>query len=654
MTTLHSHTVRPLVRKTFEQSVAAPGQILVLCAVDDNYVMPLTVMLQSAARHVGSDKHIHVLLIDGGITPLNLLKLEVSLAQLPITVHLVEPDHSLIEDLVISHHATHSVYFRLLASLLLPDCIDRIIYLDADMIIQDDISELWDKPLQDHYCLAVPDIACPYISARHALPNYKQAREFLAADNPVQNWGQLGLDPTAHYFNSGVMVINLKRWRDEQIEKKLLATLRDNEKYIWCWDQYALNVVFCGQWGKLPYRWNQGAQVFQFPDAQSIPIPEADFLEMKDNPAVIHYTTEWKPWKYNDYHPLREFFLQAMDETVFGGWRPEPTYEPQPLNHESRLTRFRRNPRKFIRRNLARGLRRIPGLDKAIPATNNASAQRPVATPVASAKHKKPGKQRQEAPLLMFVHLPKCAGTTLIKSLSRLGPNRHLIVSRSGESKRRAFDDLESLIAERHTVAENIGSVSGHDVFLGMHSFCPSRPHLYATVLRDPLSRYISHYRFLVDCALNKDHIIHDHARRMVLNKRGEPITLKCFTERKLLPNTMATYLAAANHPDWSTGRNDLKDAGEILQLAEGALQHMDFIGMVEEFPTDLEQLCGLVNLKPAAQANRSSHAVRQEELDNELREMILDNNRLDTEVYEIGRKLRQELVMNVLPLKAG
>jgi len=111
------------------------------------------------------------------------------------------------------------------------------------------------------------------------------------------------------------MVLNIRRWREESIDQKLLACLRDNAEHVWCWDQYALNVVFAGQWGRMPLRWNQGAHIFIYPDAASSPLDEPEYQQLRDDPAVIHFTTEFKPWKYHPFHPLRDRFFAALDET---------------------------------------------------------------------------------------------------------------------------------------------------------------------------------------------------------------------------------------------------------------------------------------------------------------------------------------------------
>lgn len=264
--------------------------------------------------------------MDGGISEESWTGLRETLIGLPITVHVLRPNRQEVSDLGISHHITHTAYFRLLAARLLPDSIDKVIYLDSDVLVQDDVTELWNLDLGDHYCLAAVDIACPYVDAYRAqakLKKLKKSIPHLAAISPIPNWRQLNLDPTAHYFNSGVMVLNLKRWRSESIDKQLLACLRENSAHVWCWDQYALNVVFAGQWGQLPPKWNQGAHVFEYPDPTCSPILESEFVEMRDRPALIHFTTEFKPWEYRPFHPLREKFYERLDQTAWAGWRPE-------------------------------------------------------------------------------------------------------------------------------------------------------------------------------------------------------------------------------------------------------------------------------------------------------------------------------------------
>jgi lipopolysaccharide biosynthesis glycosyltransferase len=319
------YLIQQLQRHDQLHLAAQPGEPIVLCAADDHYVKPLAVTLHSAASNLKSDHHLHVILMDGGISEQSYQGLRETLLDLPISIHVLKINRAEVSDLVTSHHITHTAYFRLLAGRLLPDSISKVIYLDSDVLVREDLSQLWNLKIGDHYCLAAADIACPVIDAYEAVkhqPELKASIPYLAAISPIPNWRALGLSGASPYFNSGVMVLNLDRWRRERVDQQLLRCLRQNSAYVWCWDQYALNVVFAGQWGQLPARWNQGAHVFEYPDEEHSPIDRRDFVEMRDRPAVIHFTTEFKPWKYQPFHPLRETFFEHLDQTAWKHWRP--------------------------------------------------------------------------------------------------------------------------------------------------------------------------------------------------------------------------------------------------------------------------------------------------------------------------------------------
>lgn len=325
------------LRQQSSLATVAQTDPIVLCASDDNYVKPLAVALHSAVTHLQAGRHLHVVLMDGGISESSWSGLRETLLDLPISIHVIRPNKQELSDLGVSHHITHTAYFRLLAAKLLPEAIDKVIYLDSDVLVQADLTELWELELGTHYCLAAVDIACPFVDAyearaaaadsdcsnvRSTLQNFDRAIPYLAAISPIPNWRQLGLDGSAPYFNSGVMVLNLARWREDAVDQRLLHCLRSNSAYVWCWDQYALNVVFAGQWGELPGQWNQGAHVFEYPDPLYGPISPDDFAAMRDQPSLIHFTTEFKPWEYRPFHPLRERFFEQLDQTAWAGWRP--------------------------------------------------------------------------------------------------------------------------------------------------------------------------------------------------------------------------------------------------------------------------------------------------------------------------------------------
>lgn len=313
------------------RSAADLGSVIpVLCAADGRYVMPLAVTLLSAAQHLTPGWSLEVWLVDGGIPEDALAMLKETLAGWPVELHLVSPAGVELDDLAISHHISRTAYLRLLADRWLPAELSRVIYLDSDLVVQSCLSELWQKDLGDNCLLAAPDIACPWVDAKRGAANFRRCSPWLAAFRPVPNYSEHGFKGTEPYFNSGVMVLNLDAWREQQLGHQLLECLRVHREHVWCWDQYALNCVLVDRWGRLPARWNVGAHTWEYPSPRHAPIDETEFESMLERPAILHFTTEFKPWNFGSRHPRREVFYNFLDQTAWKGWRPvKPPFRPR-------------------------------------------------------------------------------------------------------------------------------------------------------------------------------------------------------------------------------------------------------------------------------------------------------------------------------------
>ncbi len=295
---------------------------VVLCAADERYAMPLAVTLLSAGETLHPGHELRVYLVDNGLSEQSLMMLKETLAGLPVRLEIVPREDLAIEDLGVSHHISRTAYLRLFADRWLPSDLEQVLYLDSDLLVEESLTAIWNQPLGAHYCLAVPDIACPFIDAERAPRAFRKFAPYLAVYQPIRNYRQLGLDAEGYYFNSGVMLLNLKRWRAERIGERLLNCLRQNREYVWCWDQYALNAELAGNWGRLPLRWNAGTHLFEYPELAGGPVDANEFRDMRERPAIIHFTTEFKPWDYECSHPWRERFFAALDRTAWSGWRP--------------------------------------------------------------------------------------------------------------------------------------------------------------------------------------------------------------------------------------------------------------------------------------------------------------------------------------------
>ena len=166
-------------------------------------------MLRSALAHLKGNRKIVVFIIDGGIKECNKYKILKSIDLEQCDIKWLQPPDSLFERVKVSGHVTVAAYFRLIIPELLPHQFRKVIYLDSDLIVNQDLSHLWDVEIGENYLLAVQDVMIPYVSSQEGLVNYIE----------------LGIPPSYKYFNSGVLVLNLEKWRTNDISTRVIEYL---------------------------------------------------------------------------------------------------------------------------------------------------------------------------------------------------------------------------------------------------------------------------------------------------------------------------------------------------------------------------------------------------------------------------------------------
>lgn len=249
---------------------------------------------------------------------------------------------------------------------------------------------------------------------------------------------------------------------------------------------------------------------------------------------------------------------------------------------------------------------------------------------------------RQLDRLYLFIHIPKCAGTSVIQALSAVSSNRRLIVSQSPGSKSQAMQDLRQEISTRNIDPNHLELIMGHDVFFGVHEISRQTPY-YFTFLREPIERYISHFRYLADCAANPQHPLHGYATEIMIES-GQLLSFEKYCQRQQMSNLMTHYLAAANHPDRHSKRWQIQDKQEAWELAEAALRKLDLIGLVEELPGDLARICQRLQV-PVSIPNTNRSKSASECIESEqIIEMVRFNNELDIRLYDLAKQLRGQI----------
>ena len=283
--------------------------IIVACAADDRYAMPMAVMLRSVIENISDDRQIYIYAIDAGIAELNKKKIASSLGHKLVTFNWIETSISLPNNLPLAKdvlpHVSQAVYYRLLLADILPLEYEKVIYLDSDLIVLQDIDRLWKIEIGENYVMAVQDCSITLVSSPYGLKRYKE----------------LNILYDCKYFNSGVMIVNLKKWRSENISIKLFEYLEINRDDIQHHDQDAMNALFAGHWGELEPQWNQTPLIFNYSSWKESPYQEVDYYNAINNPSIVHFASSSKPWNSNQRHPSRYLFYHYLDLTKWSGWR---------------------------------------------------------------------------------------------------------------------------------------------------------------------------------------------------------------------------------------------------------------------------------------------------------------------------------------------
>jgi len=292
--------------------------VVVVCAADDRYSMPLAVVARSASDNLDPNWQLRLFVIDGGITDTNKAKIVNSLDSDRCKVEFVpKPDTwvAAIRDSLnylntatpaeLQHiTASAATYYRLFITELLPSTTERAIYLDCDLVVKDDLRKLWDADFKDAYVLAVQDLWVPYVSSINGVP-----------------YEELGIPGDSKYFNAGVLVINLQKWRSNSVTTKSIEYLKTHRQTIRAHDQDVLNGLFAGQWQELDSSWNlTPAIVDLFPSWRDSPFSEETYQRLLQSPSIIHFATNRKPW--SSRHTLfKDAFFEYVDKTAWSGWR---------------------------------------------------------------------------------------------------------------------------------------------------------------------------------------------------------------------------------------------------------------------------------------------------------------------------------------------
>jgi lipopolysaccharide biosynthesis glycosyltransferase len=191
-------------------------------------------------------------------------------------------------------------FIELLALNRLPLDIERVLTIDADAIVLDELGSLWDTDLDGHTLAAA---RCTW---------------GLWIGRGIRYFEELGLDGNAKYLQGGVKLIDMESWRRNGIHERSMAHLNKWHDSMHLGEQEILNSVIDDDWLELPLRWNVTTERWTTPDLVACAFSQADLEESRINPGIFHFAGA-KPWDWTD--PLRGDlpWLEEWEQYAFDG-----------------------------------------------------------------------------------------------------------------------------------------------------------------------------------------------------------------------------------------------------------------------------------------------------------------------------------------------
>lgn len=291
-------------------------EIPIFFSTDDNYIPYLDVAVSSLIDNASRDHFYRIIVLNTGLQPENMAKVKArecpgfAIDFVDISQR-VEKIKSRFKNV---YHFSIVTYYRLFIASLFPQY-DKILYLDCDIVVLGDISQLYHTDLGENILGAVTD---QYV---------RNTREFrLYAEKAI------GVDPDT-YFNAGILAINLDQFRKDRIEERFIQLITEYDFDLLDPDQAYLNYLCYGKTLQLPNGWNK----------EPLPIP----CEGKKN--IVHYALYKKPWQYDD----------VMDGAYFWHYAETSPFHAQILQNKAAFTHRERAEKEAAAKQILRHAKKI-------------------------------------------------------------------------------------------------------------------------------------------------------------------------------------------------------------------------------------------------------------------------------------------------------
>ena len=291
--------------------------INILYSTDENYVYHAGVSLYSLLENNKEVDKITVYIVDNNISEKNKEKLKFIAKSFNREINFI-PIQDLLQNFKKNDDFPISGYARLFITKAIN--VDKVLYIDCDTIINGSLEELWNINIDNYLVAGVQD-------------------------NPAQFMVELvGMDKNDRYINSGVLLINLKKWREYNIEDKFLKFVEAYKGMVPHHDQGIINGVCRGKILVINPKFNMMPQFLMYSAHQIKKLYDIEHYYSQceldsavKSPIIIHYISKFynRPWFEDCTHPLKNLYKEYFSKT---GWQYE--YKKSNLSYKVKLRKW--------------------------------------------------------------------------------------------------------------------------------------------------------------------------------------------------------------------------------------------------------------------------------------------------------------------------
>lgn len=261
----------------------------ILVTLDVNYIPYLNVMITSLLNH-NREFYFHVYLLHSSIGEKDVIGTR-SILGTKGELIMINADNINLEGAPTTSRYPKEIYYRIFAAMYLPDTVDRILYLDPDIIVNGSLEKLYELPMENYY----------FAAASHTGTLLRKLNEL-----------RLDMEEDALYINSGVMLMNLNLLRKEQNIEDVFDFIEKRKNQLILPDQDIISSLYGTKIYALDtFKYNMTENLFML----HAPFEKKLDLEwVKNNSVIIHYCGRNKPWKENYIGVLNSFYEETVSQ----------------------------------------------------------------------------------------------------------------------------------------------------------------------------------------------------------------------------------------------------------------------------------------------------------------------------------------------------